>query len=273
MRYEARFANGTWNVHTPSGPYPNAGDSCWPLGDPQYSSGTLTCDHFGVGTYGSPAKVNYHWLCDQAPGGHSGVLTPVPAQVPPVNFVYQPQPPPPPGQPLLPEPVQIAIEAPDGRAEPDDVFGRAYWVKLYSRHADHDVALDDLLIGNPEVPGDGEVEVEWELFQEGGDQGLLQDQMFREPGDEALVLRFAFYEYIGPVKPDGEADCSGANNEHGPDDCGGLGDYVGAQMAAFNAVAVPDLPLFAQPVGLLGLCALARRRFRMKLGESRCAHR
>ena len=264
VRYQAHFANPAWNVHTPSGPYPNPGDSCWPLGNPLYNSGTLTCDHFGVGTYGSPAKVNYRWLCDQAPGSDSGVLTPVPAQVPPVNFVYQPQPMPPPGQPPVAEPVQIQIQAPPEPVEPDDVFGRAYWVKVYSRHEDHEVALDDLLIGNPDVPGDDEVEVEWDLFQEGGDQGVLLDDMVRQPADAALVLRFAFYDYIGAVKPDGEADCSGANGQHGPDDCGGLGDYVGAQMAALNAAPVPEPSLFAQPVGLLGLAALARRRFRKR---------
>lgn len=61
VRYQAQFAGGAWSQHTPSGPYPNAGDSCWPLGNPQYNSGTLTCDHFGVATlnYATPAQVKY----------------------------------------------------------------------------------------------------------------------------------------------------------------------------------------------------------------------
>lgn len=112
VRYQADFANGVWSKHTPSGPYANPGDSCWPFGNAQYDSGTLTCDHFGVATYGTPAIVNYHWLCDQSPAGDSGVLTPVVAQVPAVAYVYQPPPPPQPGDPPpVPEPVQIQIEA------------------------------------------------------------------------------------------------------------------------------------------------------------------
>lgn len=261
VRYQAQFVNGAWSKRTPSGPYERPGDSCWLLGNPQYASGNLTCDHYGIGTYGTPAKVNYHWLCDL--DGNSGNLTPAPAEVPPVGYVYQPAPPPPPGQPPQPDVVEVEIEAPDEPDQPDDVFGRAYWVKVYSRHADHDVELEQLMVDDPEVPGEDEVEVEWELFQEGGDQGLLAQQLFREPEDEALVLRFAFYEYIGPVKPDGEADCSGGNGQHSPEDCGGLGDYVGAQMAAFdpNPVPVPAAPLFAHPIAVLGLAALARRKF------------
>lgn len=260
VRYQAQFANGSWSARTPSGPYANPGDSCWPFGNPQYNSGVLTCDHYGVATYGTPAKVNYRWLCDQGPGGNSGELTPVPAEVPPVRFNYQPQPPPPPGQPPIPDIVEVEIDAPDAPDEPDDEFGRAYWVQIYSRHADHDVDLEALMVDDPEVPGEDEVEIEWELFQEGGDNGLMGQQLFRDPADEALVLRFAIYEYVGAVKADGEADCSGNNGQHGPEDCGGLGDYVGAQMAAFDAIPVPAAPLFAHPVAVLGLAALARRR-------------
>jgi hypothetical protein len=264
VRYQAEFANDSWSARTPSGPYPNPGDSCWPFGNPEYDSGNLTCDHFGVATYGTPAKVNYRWLCDSDPAGHSGILTTVPAEVPPVGYNYQPAPPPLPGQPPIPDVVEVQIDAPDEPDQPDDVFGRAYWVQVYSRHSDHDVELDQLMVDDPEVPGEDEIETEWELFQEGGDQGLLGNQLFREPGDEALVLRFAFYEYVGPLKADGEADCSGNNGQHGPDDCGGLGDYVGAQMAAFDANPVPEPSFAAQSVVLLGLAGFARRRLRKR---------
>ncbi len=37
IRYAATFANGAWSVGTPSGPYPNADDSCWPLGNAQFA--------------------------------------------------------------------------------------------------------------------------------------------------------------------------------------------------------------------------------------------
>lgn len=265
VRYEAAFAGGQWSVGTPTGPYANPGDSCWPRGNPLYTSGTLTCDHFGVATYGLPARVVYSWLVDTAPGGQSGVLTPIVAEVPAVRYAYQPQPPAP-GEPQAPEPVEVEIEAHD---EPGLPFGPAYWVKVYLRHADHVVELEDLMVDNAEVPGESEVEIEWELFQSGGDQDRLQDQILRDPEDASLVLRFEFYEYAGALKPDGEADCSGKNGQHGPDDCGGLGDYVGAQMAAFAAalppaaVAVPALPSWAQAFGTVALgagAARARRR-------------
>ncbi|MFO0689516.1 MAG: hypothetical protein U0900_12490 [Myxococcota bacterium] len=259
IRYQAQFANGQWSTHTPSGPYAYPFDSCWSLGNAQYNSGALSCDHFGVGTYDNPSAVQYSWLCDESPGSDSGVLTPNPASIPPVNFAYQPAPPPPPGQLPQPEPVQVHIEAPPEPAQPDDIFGRAYWVQVYSRHADHNVALEDLMVGNPEVPDDSEVEVEWEIFQEGGDAGVLEDQLLKDPADDALVLRFAFYDYVGPVTAEGEADCGGHGVQATPENCGGLGEYVGAQMAAFNALAVPE-PGLAQPIALLGLVALARRR-------------
>ena len=265
VRYQARFVNGSWSTRTPSGPYENPGDSCWPFGNPRYDSGDLTCDHFGVSTVGTPAKVHYRWLCDTELGGHSGNLTPVPAEVPPVGFQYQPAPPPAPGEPPIPDVVEVQVDAPDAPDEPDDVFGRAYWVQVYSRHADHDVDLEQLMVDDPEVPGgDDEIETEWELFQEGGDNGLFEAQLFRDPGDEALVLRFEYYEYVGALKADGEADCSGANGQHGPDDCGGLGDYVGAQMAAFDANPVPEPGAFAGAAGVIGLAGLARRRFRRR---------
>lgn len=258
IRYEAHFVNGGWSTHTPTGTYANPGDSCWPLGNPQYDSGTLPCDHFGVSTLGTPARVHYRWLCDQ--NGNSGVLTPITAEVPPIRMNYQPAPPPPPGQPRQPEPVEIQFEAPE---EPENLFGHAYWVKIYSRHSDHDVELEQLMVDDPEVPGEDEVEVEWELFQEGGEQALIAHDLLRDPEDEALVLRLAFYEYVGPFKNDGEVDCSGRRGQgSSPEDCGGLGDYVGAQMVAFDAEAqaVPAPPLFAHPVAVLGLAALARRR-------------
>ncbi|MEK8052828.1 PEP-CTERM sorting domain-containing protein [Ideonella sp. DXS22W] len=274
IRYQASFANGAWSVGTPTGPYPLAGDSCWPLGNPQYASGTLTCDHFGVATYGSPAKTTYSWLIDP---GNTGTLTAVTAALPAVNFAYQP---PAPGPVPVARPVVAEIEA---HRENGEVFGTPYWVKVYSKHLDHDVKLDDLMHKNPDVPGDAEVEVEWELFQAGGDNGLKQHGVDLAAADQALVLRYEFYQYLGERDALGEALCSGkggggggkrggvgagvGGGGNGPDACGGLGDYVGAQIAGFNAVqaplaAVPEpasAGLLAAGLGLLCV-RLSRRR-------------
>lgn len=263
VRYAGTFDGTSWNVGTPTGPYANAGDSCWTLGNPAYAGGGLSCDHFGVGTYGTPAKTTYNWLLDPT---NSGTLTPRLAAIPAVNFIYQPPPPPVPGEIPAPRPVIAEVEAPN---DENEVFGPAYWVKTFAHHVDHNVNIEDLLKGNPDVPEDDEVEVEFELFQAGDDigngNGKKQANLLLAPEDAALVLRYEFYKYIGEFKPDGEALCSGkGGGGSSPEDCGGLGDYVGAQIAGFNQVqpprAVPEPGTGAVLVGGLAALGLIFRR-------------
>lgn len=252
VRYQASFAAGAWSVGTPTGPYPFAGDSCWPLGNPQYNSGTLTCDHFGVSTFGTPAKVAYNWLIDP---GNSGTLTPVAAAIPAVNWVYQA---PPPGN-VDPVPVQAEIEA---HKADNELFGPAYWVKVFVNHVDHDVRVEDLMKGNAVVPNDQQVEAEWEIFQAGDKNAQKFANLLVEKGDAALVLRYEFYKYQGDLSAAGEALCGGKGGKGGggggggitPDACGGLGAYVGAQMAGFNVVE-PPLPAVPEPQSYAMLAA------------------
>ncbi len=264
VRYAATFANGAWSVGTPTGPYANPGDSCWPLGNPLYNSGTLSCDHFGVATYGAPAKVTYNWLVDHT---NSGTLTPKVAALPAVNFVYQP---PPPNQVPAPQPVVAEIEAHKANNQP---FGTPYWVKVFANHVNHNVKVEDLLKGNAVVPGDDQVEAEYDVFQAGdinhNGNGKKFANLVLNPADAALVLRYEFYKYQGPLKALGEVNCGGGKGGVGggvitPADCGGLGDFVGAQMAGFNAVqiaAVPEPETYALLLaGLALIGAVARRR-------------
>ena len=227
--------------------------------DGDRASGLLTCDHFGVGTFGNPAKTTYKWLVDPT---NSGTLSPVAAGLPPVNFVYQPAAP---GPVPQPQPVVAEIVA---EKEANEIFGPAYWVKVFVKHADHNVNIDDLLQGNAVVPKDNEVEAEFDLFQAGdvpgAGNGKKQANLLLDPADAALVVRYEFYKYLGAVTPEGEADCGGHGAPDKPEDCGGLGAFVGGQIAGFNAVqpgAVPEpgtwLMLLA---GLGGLGAVARRR-------------
>lgn len=261
IRYAASFAAGAWSAGTPSGPYPNAGDSCWPLGNPLYAGGSLSCDHFGAGTYGTPAAVRYAWLVDA--GGNSGQLTPVAAAIPAVAFAYSP---PPPGPLPAARPVVAEIEAP--RAE-NEVFGTPFWVRMHVRKLDHGVEVQNLMRGAPDVPEDAaEVESEWEIFQAGEANGRKRLDLALAPGEAALVVRYEFYRYQGALDPSGEALCGRRNHGGGggaPEDCGGLGAYVGAQMAGFNAVQPPALAV-PEPqtaalwaAGLLGLGWLRRR--------------
>nr|WP_316642353.1 PEP-CTERM sorting domain-containing protein [uncultured Roseateles sp.] len=263
IRYAASFLNGAWSVGTPTGPYPFAGDSCWPLGNPQYASGTLSCDHFGIATYGTPAKVNYSWLVDP---GNTGTLSLQQAAIPAVQFAYQA---PPPGPIVAPRPVVAEIEA---HKADNEVFGTPFWVKVYAKHVDHNVKLEDLMKGHADVPGAAEVEVEYEIFQAGDANGNKLLDLALNPADEALVLRYEFYKYLGDLGANGEALCGGGGKGHGkgggigPADCGGLGDYVGAQMAALNAVqpalAVPEPETYALLLAGLGFIGLRVRQTR-----------
>lgn len=277
IRYAASFSNGAWNLGTPTGPYANAGDSCWPFGNPLYASGALSCDHFGVGTYANPAKTTYSWLVDPE---NDGTLAPINAGLPPVNFFYAPVG----GGGEVREAPEIVVAEIEAEKDDNEVFGEAYWVKTFAKHVDHNVGIDDLMKGNDVVPDDDEVEVEWELFQAGDEQGggggeggngRKRHELQINPEDAALVLRYEFYRYQGAFKADGEADCSGKNRGGGgggpgPDDCGGLGEYVGAQMAGFNAVQppgavvqvvqVPEPGTYAMLAAGLGLLGLARSR-------------
>jgi len=237
------------SVSTPSAPYTTSGDSCWPGANPNWQ--VTSCDHFGVSTIGSPAKTTYRWLVESSPG--SGNLIAQPVGIPSVGFSYMP--PPAAGQQGV---VHAVIEA-----EPAEVaarWGEAYWVKMYSTKVDHQIDLGDLLRGDADQEA-AEIEIEWSLFQAApaGDDGandMLEADLMVGDGDEAVMRRYEFYKYLGPVNPeDGEAQCDN------PDNCvGGVGDYIGAQMAGFNMNAVANVNPVPQAASLclfgLGLAGL-----------------
>ncbi len=269
IRYAASFANGVWSTGTPTGPYANPGDSCWPFGNALYASGVLSCDHFGVATFGTPARTTYSWLVDP---GNTGALTPVSAAIPDVQFIFQP---PAPGDVQAVRRVEARIEAEDEDHD-EDTYGTPYWVKIYARHLDHRVGhVQDLVKGHDDVPGEDDVEVEWEIFQSGENTGIKLHGMDLAAADEALVLRYEFYRYQGELDADGQALC-GRRNRGGdggtPELCGGLGLYVGAQIAGFNVVQ-PPLPAVPEPAaaslllsGLSALGLMARRRYSFRHG-------
>lgn len=235
----------TLDVNNPAAvPFSTGGDSCWPFGA-GWSAGTA-CDHFGVSTLGQPTNTKYSWLVESTPG----TLTAVSAGIPAVNFAYTP-----PagggagGGGLRAE---IEAEAPEyEQPENEGVWGEAYWVKTYTTKVDHDIHLGNLFRDDP-MQEAAEIETEWELLQRApvgeevnGNGRKVADLVLAE-GDQAVMRRYEFYEYIGPFKADGEADCSKGCGKD-PEGDGLVGKYLGAQMAGFN-VNDPQAPIALAPI-------------------------
>lgn len=256
VRYASkRDTNGNWASYTaiPSGPIaPTDGHR---FTDPSVNFGG---EHFGVGYYGAATNISYYWLIDNgqgtlARGPSVQVATPAFNYIAPVGGA--------------PAQVQAAIRPPP--APPILEFGPASWVKEIktTTHNNNKVDIRDLVSDDPDDDEDrnwrngepDEVEIEWQLFQtefskpDGGANGEIEG--IPEPlddGDEVVTRRYEFYKYVGPLDEEsGEAKAS----KVGPDGIHGeglkiingeevdlstvivVGDYIGAQMSAFDAEA------------------------------------
>ena len=247
IRYESpKNTDGTWAAFTavPAGPVsPTDGHQ---FTDPSVNFGG---EHFGVGFYGVPKSVKYNWLIDDGSGNliHGtavNIATPSFAYYPPAN--------------ALPAQVQAAIVPPPPPAPPAKEFGEASWVKLTrtETHNNNKVELRDLVDDDPDDPNDrnwtngepDEVEVEWQILQtdynstNGGANGELVSARQNLPdGDEIITIRYDFFKYVGPLDPEtGEAleERVGPDGLHGTGEYADVvvvGDYIGAQMAGFDA--------------------------------------
>jgi uncharacterized membrane protein YeaQ/YmgE (transglycosylase-associated protein family) len=221
-------------------------------------------EHFGVGYINNPPAVRYFWLLDDGTGRlvrgpEVQVSTPV--------FNYAP------AVAGAPAQVQAVIQpvVPDER--PAREFGDPVWVKEIrtTSHNNGDVRLRDLVTDDPNDPNDrnwtngepDEVETEWQLLQtefaklDGGANGELAAAAEELPeGDEVVTRRYEFFKYVGPIDNEtgeAQADSVGADGIHGSGvkTINGVevdlstvvivGDYIGAQMAAFDAAAAVDL--------------------------------
>ncbi|MBI2425204.1 MAG: hypothetical protein HYV27_20425 [Candidatus Hydrogenedentes bacterium] len=258
IRYESgKNPDGSWKAYTavPAGPI--AATDGHQFTNPGVNFGG---EHFGVGYYGAPSTVKYSWLIDDGAGNlvfgsAVNIGTPVFTYYPPVINV-------------APAQVQAVIEAPEPPEVPILEFGEASWVKVITTqtHNSNKVELDDLVADDPDDDNDvnwrngepDEVEVEWQLLQtefnqpdggaNGEQVGVPEDL---ENGDEVITRRYEFFKYVGPLDDEsGEAKASnvGEDDLHGEGiklingeevDLGTVivvGDYIGAQMAAFDAV-------------------------------------
>ena len=257
VTYMARYSAGAWSASTASGVFNTPGESCWTFGNVGYPN--VPCDHFGVSTLGNPAKTTYSWLVESAT---PGVLQQASLALPAVNFT-----PPVPAQPNLPaQPVVAVIQA--QRVDLAVPQNNAFWVKIVQTTLPENVGLNDLMGGHHRFENAAiaalndkpETEIEWEVLQPG-----FVDEVSKSidaKGDPSVVIRFEFYKYLGTFDGAGLADPQAAETPHGNVLNATVGNYVGEQIAGFNAVqAVPEPQTWAlllAGVGMLG--ALARRR-------------
>lgn len=256
VRYEsAKNPDGSWAAFTavPAGPIA-------PTDGHQFTNPSVNFggEHFGAGFLRNTGAVRYFWLIDDGAGslirgGTVNIATPTFNYYPPAGAV--------------PAQVQAAIVPPPPPEVPVLEFGEASWVKetRTETHNDNKVELRDLVSDDPDDPNDrnwtngepDEVEVEWQLLQTefnavgGGANGELEGAPEDLPGgDEIITRRYDFYKYVGPIDAEtGEAKADSV----GPDGIHGIGiknidgvdvdlstvvvvgDYIGAQMAGFDA--------------------------------------
>jgi hypothetical protein len=256
-------------ANNPQSPYNTPGESCWPGANGGWMANP--CDHYGVSTATNPAITRYSWLVESASG--SGVLTKQVAGIPAVNFVYTPP------QQNAPANVvaRIAPVAPNPeQPENEALWGDPFWVKVTKTKVARNIDLGDLLVDHDDNEVNdieaAEVEVEWKLFQKppidkaDGKEVLESPEVEINEGDKAVMRRYEFFHYIGPVNEDGSGEvlCNDAC-EQDPLGLGFVGNYVGQQMAGFNvdqAGVVPEPQTWALMLAGLALVGGVARRWR-----------
>lgn len=251
ITYMASFNGSSWSAGTASGTFSTPGESCWAFGNVGYPN--VPCDHFGVSTIGTPTRTTYSWLVESgSPGGLVNAATAIPS----VTFT----PPPAPAAPVV-----AAIQA--QRVDPVVPQNNAFWVKIVQTSLPDNVDLNELMGGHHPFENPGvaalndktETEIEWQVLQPG-----FVDEVSKAidmKGDPSVAIRFEFYKYKGSFDDEGLVDPKASETPHGNTLNQWVGDYVGEQIAGFNAVqAVPEPGTYAMLLGGLAVLGLWRRR-------------
>lgn len=255
ITYKASYNNGQWSSGTASGVFNTPGESCWAFGNVGYPN--VPCDHFGVSTVGQATATRYSWLVES---GTPGSLVAANVAIPSVTFT----------PPVAAAPVVAVIQA--QKVDPVVPQNNAFWVKIVQTTLPENVDLNDLLGGhhaheNHGVAGLGDVgetEIEWQVLQPG-----FVDEVSKAvdlKGNPSMAVRFEFFKYLGRFDDEGLVDPLASQTPRGNVLNEFVGNYVGEQIAGFNAVqAVPE-PTQASLLltGLGALLLLQRRRYSLK---------
>ena len=235
------------------------------------------CEHFGVGYYGIPAAIKYNWLVDGGAGNLVYFGSPVPVAAPTFVYTPPPAPGQPGANvvaaiqaPVVPIPAGKEFGDPSWVKVIKTTTHNANPVALQDLISD-DADGDGLADWQNKEPD--EVETEWYLLQTNNGANVAKaalegaaDDM--GDGSEIVTRRYEFYRY--GADPDtldgetGEAMCSEVNPTTDPSDplylhgvgvavdvtdangntyqvnCEAqvvVGNYIGAQMAGFEAAA------------------------------------
>lgn len=255
VRWGSSYSNGVWAESTIAGSIPNGtgGHSLY-IGSgfsPNFvhgSTNNVPGDHFGVALNSTPTNTIYHWLLEDATQAGALVLAGTNVRVP--APVFQPV-------PGNPEQIQVVVPAPPPE-ENQPMFGDAIWVKVFTTVVEgaEPVELEDLLLGNPAVPGETETEIFWTLLQAGPDGTNTEQIDPVEPvgANESVTRRYEFFEYIGGYNPE---DNEVLHDSYAPEY---VGDFIGTQNVAANFAPIPEPATAAVFVGLMGLGLRRARR-------------
>jgi uncharacterized repeat protein (TIGR02543 family) len=236
IHYASPYVNNAYTITTvvPAVFAPTLGHSC-------VLGAIAGCEHYGYYfAYNArrPTNVINRWLVDDPQ--NPGTLIPSPSGVvqipiPTVSLIPAAQP------GAAPAIVfEIPVPPPPPIPKPELQYGDAKWVKILKNEAQHAVIVDDLLEDNPVVPNDGnpgQVETAWKLLQfnpHSPNSGVMHSQANLGQGSKAVIRKYEFYKYSGPLDPATQKALCGGDGLCTQPLPGEMGDYIGTQMAAAN---------------------------------------